>query len=160
LLRPCPDWVACAIIVHDRWSCKAVLFTRRIFCCSSSLATQIIMSRTLPDDKINLRLILVCGKTCDFLFDSSFSASDVAQYVFDHWPDDWQEERVQSASLLKLIYHGRFLHGNVTLRALSLPIGKTTVMHLVARKTLPEPNSQDNLKKSKSRLCCHCCSVM
>ncbi|XP_003366363.1 conserved hypothetical protein [Trichinella spiralis] len=74
------------------------------------------MSRTLPDDKINLRLILVCGKTCDFLFDSSFSASDVAQYVFDHWPDDWEEERVQSASLLKLIYHGRFLHGNVTLR--------------------------------------------
>ncbi|XP_003378322.1 conserved hypothetical protein [Trichinella spiralis] len=106
------------------------------------------MSRTLPDDKINLRLILVCGKTCDFLFDSSFSASDVAQYVFDHWPDDWEEERVQSASLLKLIYHGRFLHGNVTLRALSLPIGKTTVMHLVARKTLPEPNSQGIIMKT------------
>lgn len=28
--------------------------------------------------------------------------------------------------------------------ALKLPLGKTTVMHLVARETLPEPNSQGN----------------
>ncbi|CDW57600.1 Rad60-SLD 2 domain containing protein [Trichuris trichiura] len=97
--------------------------------------------------QINLRLILVCGKTSDFLFPSTYSAADVAQYVFDHWPSEWEDERVQSASLLKLIYHGRFLHGNVTLgvvllSALTLPLGKTTVMHLVARKSLPEPSSQ------------------
>jgi len=48
---------------------------------------------------------------------------------------------VQSSTLLKLIYHGRFLHGSVTLSALSLPTGKTTVMHLVTRENLPEPNS-------------------
>ena len=30
------------------------------------------------------------------------------------------------------------------LLALKLPLGKTTVMHLVARETLPEPNSQGN----------------
>jgi hypothetical protein len=29
--------------------------------------------------------------------------------------------------------------------ALKLPFGKTTVMHLVARETLPEPNSQGKL---------------
>lgn len=55
---------------------------------------------------------------------------------------DWSEEKVDSATLLKLIYHGRFLHGSVTLQALSLPPGKTTVMHLVTRENLPEPNSQ------------------
>ncbi|VDM39975.1 unnamed protein product, partial [Toxocara canis] len=54
---------------------------------------------------------------------------------------EWEEERVGSSSLLKLIYHGRFLHGSVTLSALSLPAGKTTVMHLVTRENLPEPNS-------------------
>lgn len=48
---------------------------------------------------------------------------------------------MESSSLLKLIYHGRFLHGSVTLNALSLPSGKTTVMHLVTRENLPEPNS-------------------
>ncbi|RCN43344.1 hypothetical protein ANCCAN_10669 [Ancylostoma caninum] len=54
---------------------------------------------------------------------------------------EWADEKVESASMLKLIYHGRFLHGSVTLNALNLPQGKTTVMHLVTRENLPEPNS-------------------
>ncbi|CAK5094279.1 unnamed protein product [Meloidogyne enterolobii] len=58
--------------------------------------------------------------------------------------------------MLKLIYHGRFIHGSVTLGALHLPAGNSTVMHLVTRETLPEPNSNDNLKKSKRGRCCHC----
>jgi hypothetical protein len=55
---------------------------------------------------------------------------------------DWSEESVSSAEILRLIYQGRFLHGNVTLAALGLATGKTTVMHLVPRESLPEPNSQ------------------
>ena len=55
---------------------------------------------------------------------------------------DWSDESVSSAEILRLIYQGRFLHGNVTLAALGLPTGKTTVMHLVPRESLPEPNSQ------------------
>lgn len=46
------------------------------------------------------------------------------------------------AEILRLIYQGRFLHSNVTLGALGLPFGRTTVMHLVPRENLPEPNSQ------------------
>lgn len=49
---------------------------------------------------------------------------------------------VSKAEILRLIYQGRFLHCNVTLGALGLPMGKTTVMHLVPRDNLPEPNSQ------------------
>ena len=49
---------------------------------------------------------------------------------------------VSKAEILRLIYQGRFLHCNVTLGALGLPLGKTTVMHLVPRDNLPEPNSQ------------------
>jgi len=59
---------------------------------------------------------------------------------------DWAEEAVAKAEILRLIYQGRFLHSNVTLGALGLPFGKTTVMHLVPRENLPEPNSQGNLK--------------
>uniref|UniRef100_A0A914ED25 Ubiquitin-like domain-containing protein n=1 Tax=Acrobeloides nanus TaxID=290746 RepID=A0A914ED25_9BILA len=109
------------------------------------------------NEKINLKLILVSGRTREFQFSPSTSAAEVCQYVFDNWPKEWEEEQVGSSSLLKLIYHGRFLHGSVTLSALALPVGKTTVMHLVTRENLPEPNSSDNLKKSKSRSCCHCC---
>ncbi|XP_033326864.1 ubiquitin like 3 isoform X2 [Megalopta genalis] len=92
--------------------------------------------------KINLRLILVSGKTKEFLFSPSDSAGDIAHHVFENWPEDWAEEAVAKAEILRLIYQGRFLHSNVTLGALGLPFGKTTVMHLVPRENLPEPNSQ------------------
>lgn len=37
--------------------------------------------------QINLRLILVSGKTKEFLFSPSDSAGDIAQTVFDSWPE-------------------------------------------------------------------------
>lgn len=108
-----------------------------------------------PED-VNLKLILVSGRTHEFRFVPSTSATDVCQHVFDNWPDDWKDETVANASMLKLIYHGRFLHGSVTLNALSLPGGKVTVMHLVTRENLPEPNSNENARKSKTTGCCRC----
>lgn len=62
-------------------------------------------------------------------------------FYFYQFPD-WEAEAVPKAEILRLIYQGRFLHCNVTLGALVLPLGKTTVMHLVPRDNLPEPNSQ------------------
>ena len=44
------------------------------------------MRRPDPHTVINLRLILVSGKTKDFQFHPSESAGDIAQYVFDSWP--------------------------------------------------------------------------
>lgn len=41
----------------------------------------------LPFFQINLRLILVSGKTKEFLFSPSDSAGDIAQTVFDNWPE-------------------------------------------------------------------------
>ncbi|AWO99816.1 putative ubiquitin-like protein 3 [Scophthalmus maximus] len=67
--------------------------------------------------KINLRLILVSGKTKEFLFSPNDSAADIAKHVYDNWPMDWEEEQVSSPNILRLIYQGRFLHGNVTLGA-------------------------------------------
>ncbi|CAE17762.1 Ubiquitin-like protein [Caenorhabditis elegans] len=107
-------------------------------------------------ERVVLRLILVSGKTHEFEFHPLTSAHDVTQMVFDQWPDEWYEDKVQSAQMLKLIYHGRFLHGSVTLHALQLMPGKTTVMHLVTRENLPEPNSSETLTKRKSAGCCRC----
>ncbi|KAG8222339.1 hypothetical protein J437_LFUL001325 [Ladona fulva] len=41
----------------------------------------------VSSEEINLRLILVSGKTKEFLFSSSDSAGDIAQHVFDSWPE-------------------------------------------------------------------------
>lgn len=120
-----------------------------------------VLASLLFSLQINLRLILVTGKTKDYLFNPNDSAADIAQHVFDHWPAEWTEESVSNninrAEILRLIYQGRFLHGNVTLGALQLPLGRTSVMHLVPRENLPEPNSQDQRQKSKERSS-GCCS--
>jgi len=118
--------------------------------------------REIPSDKINLRLILVSGKTFEFLFSPSCSAAEITQHVYDNWPETWQDEQLPATNILRLIYQGRFLHGNVTLGALQLPIGKTTVMHLVAREHLPEPNNQGQMKKDKSGEsgCSNCCVLL
>lgn len=51
---------------------------------------------------------------------------------------------MKSASLLKLIYHGRFLHGSLPLKTLDLPPGKTTVLHLVTRENIATSTSSGN----------------
>ncbi|KAI7802008.1 ubiquitin-like protein 3b [Triplophysa rosa] len=114
------------------------------------------MTSQRDTDMVNLRLILVSGKTQDFIFSPNDSATDIARHVFENWPAGWEEELVSSPSILRLIFQGRFLHGNVTLEALKLPPGRTTVMHLVARETLPEPNShgQRNREKTTESSCC------
>ena len=80
----------------------------------------------------------------------SFILSDHRCYIYHYLL------QVSKAEILRLIYQGRFLHGNVTLAALGLPAGKTTVMHLVPRESLPEPSSQDDLhrKKTGRSRCC------
>lgn len=119
-------------------------------------------SRHIPSDKINLKLILVSGKTHEFLFSPSDSAAEITDHVYSHWPEEWTDEQLPPTNILRLIYQGRFLHGNVTLAALQLPTGKTTVMHLVSRENLPEPNNQGQLKKDKSGEagCNNCCVVL
>lgn len=51
--------------------------------------------------QINLRLILVSGKTKEFLFSPNDSAADIAKHVYDNWPmgKPWQSHR---RHLLKL----------------------------------------------------------
>ncbi|MEE6472546.1 hypothetical protein FKM82_009648 [Ascaphus truei] len=51
------------------------------------------MSNPVPVDMINLRLILVSGKTKEFLFSPNDSAADIAKHVYDNWPMDWEEEQ-------------------------------------------------------------------
>lgn len=45
--------------------------------------------------QINLRLILVSGKTEEFLFSATESAGEIAQHVFDNWPEGNQNHFIQ-----------------------------------------------------------------
>ena len=107
--------------MRDKMVHKQLLYIRRKTVCLIELAKQEEEANE-RDEKKKVR------------FDDDFFA-------------DWAEEAVAKAEILRLIYQGRFLHSNVTLGALGLPFGKTTVMHLVPRENLPEPNSQGWLRK-------------
>lgn len=60
------------------------LFVFIVFQCFSNLN---IFLRFVPKIQINLRLIMVSGKTKEFLFSPSESAGDIAQTVFEQWPE-------------------------------------------------------------------------
>eukprot|EP00112_Aurelia_sp_Birch-Aquarium-sp1_P022000 Seg606.2 transcript_id=Seg606.2/GoldUCD/mRNA.D3Y31 product="Ubiquitin-like protein 3" protein_id=Seg606.2/GoldUCD/D3Y31 len=109
--------------------------------------------------QVNLRLIMVSGKTADFVFTTTTSAGEVAEYVYNNWPEVWADEKenISNHQVLRLIYQGRFLHENVTFSALNLPSGKRTTMHLVPREKLPPLAADDNKtneKVSESSCCC------
>lgn len=107
-------------------------------------------SKSGQSETINLKLILVSGKTAEFQFRPTTTALDVAKHVYENWPEDWQQEaKVDRYEVLRLIYQGRFLHGNVTLGALRLQQGKTTVMHLVPRENLPESANGEHKRRHK-----------
>ena len=36
------------------------------------------------------------GKTKEYLFSPSESAGDIAQFVFDNWPAEWEDEAVRN----------------------------------------------------------------
>lgn len=59
-------------------------------------------------------------------------------FVYLYFLSDWEEEQVSSPNILRLIYQGRFLHGNVTLGG-----EKTQKVHLSTQR------------KEKKHLCAH-----
>lgn len=112
-------------------------------------------------DKIRLKLILASGKTHEFYFTSETTASEISKHVYENWPEHW-DERPSSHQILRLIFQGRFLHGNLSLGALKVPVGKLTVMHLVPRERLPEPPSQGEVEREKTSEggCRNCCTIL
>ena len=73
---------------------KKVIYTADLSNSSIAILVSTIRSQNkikmprpaIPEDKVNLRLILVSGKTKDYLFKPTDSAGEIAQYVFDNWP--------------------------------------------------------------------------
>ena len=43
------------------------------------------------------------GKTKEYLFSPSESAGDIAQFVFDNWPPEWEDEAVRKLFTKKVV---------------------------------------------------------
>lgn len=121
------------------------------------------MAKSVPSDKINLKLIFVPASYqpgIEFHISPNLTASEIAHYVHENWPQEWNANKVDRAEILRLIYQGRFLHENVTLHSLNIQVGRTCVMHLVPREKIPEPNIETwNKEKQQSETGCCACSI-
>lgn len=67
------------------------------------------------ESQVNLRLLLVDGKSHTFMFEPELSASDICRHVFTNWPAEWEEMVVDRPQALRLIYQGKFLNESVML---------------------------------------------
>jgi len=109
-----------------------------------------IEQKPLTDNEILLKLLIVTGNSFTFRFTLKNSAASISDHVWSNWPEGWPEtQRPERSETLRLIYQGRFLHGNVTMGALKLQSKNQTVMHLVHRERLPQANAEAD-KENKS----------
>ena len=59
------------------------------------------------------------GKTREYLFSPSESAGDIAQFVFDNWPAEWEEEAVSFINWYQALARFLFCNGLYGLRYLN-----------------------------------------
>jgi len=109
-------------------------------------------------DHVYLTLILVdSAKSHEFKISPKLSVTEITRHVWNNWPDEWAEERVERPDILRLIFQGRFLHDDMTLDRVRLP-GKKFAMHLLPRERLPDHESHSRRQREKSgsqrRGCC------
>ncbi|XP_064405570.1 ubiquitin-like protein 3 [Halichondria panicea] len=108
----------------------------------------------LPNDQVDLKILLVDGCSHNFLFLPSASSREISQHIYEHWPAEWDKKssvlKPDNSQMLRFIYRGRFLGPTVTLSSSSIPAGKTTVLHMVIRETIPENSSSGVSSQSKA----------
>ncbi|CAG8577365.1 10233_t:CDS:2 [Paraglomus brasilianum] len=109
------------------------------------------------DKDITLTLLLISGKKHTFKFDPNETIKTVKDRVFDTWPGEWSDERPPlSASNLRILYMGKFLNDDTTLKSNKIEPGQDTTAHLTIKDISPpedeEPGSADAPKCSCSCL--------
>ncbi|EGF76418.1 hypothetical protein BATDEDRAFT_92735 [Batrachochytrium dendrobatidis JAM81] len=92
---------------------------------------------SIPSDKVNLRLLLVSGKKSDLLVSGSDTIESVCIKIANSWPADWATETPPiSPSCVKVLLRGRFLEWNSTVESNSIPMGDTTVVHILVKNDI------------------------
>ncbi|KAJ3070085.1 hypothetical protein HK102_006763, partial [Quaeritorhiza haematococci] len=93
----------------------------------------VVVNDKVPDDKVNLRFLLVSGKKTDMMFGGGDSIEVVRKRIFESWPREWSEEAPESPAALRVLYRGGFLEVSSTLEGNKIPLGQTTVVHLLIK---------------------------
>jgi len=125
---------------------------------SSDEAPAVSENNKNNQDVIYLTLILVnSSKSHEFTISPKSSVTEITRHVFENWPEEWNDHKVERADILRLVFQGRFLHDDMTLDRIKLP-GKRFAMHLLPRERLPDHESHNPRQREKAgsqrRGCC------
>ncbi|KAJ3277468.1 Ubiquitin-like protein 3, partial [Borealophlyctis nickersoniae] len=93
----------------------------------------VVINDKIPEDKVNLRLLLVSGKRTDVMVSPSDTVDAVRKRAFEIWPREWAEEAPEAPANLRILYHGRILDNATTIEANKIPAGQTTVVHALIK---------------------------
>ncbi|KAH9974121.1 ubiquitin-related domain-containing protein, partial [Lactifluus volemus] len=94
-----------------------------------------------------LQFLLVSGRRRSMAFEPETTVGRVKELVWNSWPNDWQDERPPAPSYLRVLYLGKILQDDDTLKQLKLPSytppepATPTVVHLSIRSFVPREGS-------------------
>ncbi|RKP13136.1 ubiquitin-related domain-containing protein [Piptocephalis cylindrospora] len=100
--------------------------------------------------------LLASGHRMTLHFPPDVTIDQARQALYSRWPEDWEDQAPSSASLLKIIYFGRFLENSSTLADNKLGPGTPNIVHVSIK--LKAPSLKDSPVKGDvtSPKCCPC----
>ncbi|KAI9101355.1 ubiquitin-related domain-containing protein [Phlyctochytrium arcticum] len=104
-------------------------------------AHTLVVNDKIPDDKVNLRFLMISGQKTDVLMEANDTIISVKRKIFSVWPKEWANETPEAAENLRVLHHGRFLEEPKTLAECKIGPGQTTTVHLLIK---PTPQTDDH----------------
>lgn len=116
---------------------------------TSPSSQSLVVIDTVPATKMNLRLLMVSGLKSDLLVNPSDTVAGVKQQILDSWPRGWSEEIPRGPANLRLLLRGKFLEDASTINDAKIPLGQTTIVHLLIRSDEALSSSQQTSQARK-----------
>ncbi|KAI8824108.1 ubiquitin-related domain-containing protein [Fimicolochytrium jonesii] len=123
----------------------------------------VVVNDRVPNNKVNLRFLLISGRRTDLLFDPTATVDFVRSQIFEAWPGEWADEKPESPQGLRVLHQGKFFEPATTLASQKLEPGQTVVVHLLLRpgaNTEPEEKPRPAAGVDGVARACACCTVL
>lgn len=119
--------------------------------------------------QVSLCFLLVSGRRRPMSFEPETTVGRVKELVWNAWPAEWQDERPPAPSFLRILYLGKILQDEDTLKKLQFPIHTSspsssaqtqatnqmqhqpTIVHLSIRPYDVNSHGDDGVKKKRRR---------
>ncbi|KAI0077583.1 hypothetical protein K474DRAFT_1684236 [Panus rudis PR-1116 ss-1] len=115
------------------------------------------------DPQVSLTFLLISGRRRVMSFDQETTIGRVKELVWNAWPNEWQDERPPAPSYLRILYLGKILQDDDTLREAGFPSylptssdteqtnPPSTIVHLSIRAYAPATADESLKKKGRRR---------